>query len=323
MLGRLRYLICHKAYALCFIVTNALIRNRLRLMRAFFGIIGFFLVIFFPSLTLSRQDGVTMASDKSVVVDVTSFMGPLPYMGPKLVINVAARQMHVYLGGKHVKTYPIAVGTGGYPTPLGPRSLDQVVLNAWWFPPDSEWAKDDKPTPPGKNNPLGSLKMRLGGTIMAHGTNKPKTIGTPASHGCIRMFTEDAKELALWVVANVASESVALFSEAEAHQGRSYYINLPQSVPVEVVYDIVELKNDELLVYRDIYSRVPNKIDAIRTELELFGVDCGDVDFTLIETRLKETRNREDLSFPYSEILISQRERQKSIQMANIPQQGA
>lgn len=275
-------------------------------------IIGFFSIFLLSHHANSQQDGATLT------------LGPEPYMGPKIVINVPARQMHVYLADRHLMTYPIAVGSSGYPTPLGPREMDQVVLNAWWFPPDSEWAKDDKPMPPGKNNPLGSLKMRLGGTIMAHGTNKPKTIGTPASHGCIRMFTEDARALALWVVENVAKDSTTVFAEAEVHKGRSYYINLPQSVPIEVLYDLIEFKDETLLVYRDIYSRVPNKIEAIREELEVYGINLDDVDFALIEARLKESKNREDLLFTLSEILISQRDKKRiPVKMANLPQSGA
>jgi len=50
--------------------------------------------------------------------------------------------------------------------------------------------------PPGANNPLGKYALYLGWqSIIIHSTNKPWSIGAYGSHGCIRMYPEDAKIL--------------------------------------------------------------------------------------------------------------------------------
>ena len=270
-----------------------------------FAIVGIFLFSSVANEALAGQK-----DDDSDIAEIEDV-----YSGPEIVINVAARQMHVYLEDEYVKSYPIAVGSRRFRTPLGPRTMHQVVLNAWWIPPKSEWAKNSKPSPPGKNNPLGSLKMRLGGAIMAHGTNKPKTIGKAASHGCIRMFTEDAQELAYWIVENVAFDDIDKFDKAELNKRRSVYINLTEKVPVDVIYDFVEVKDKTLFVYRDVYSLIPNKIEKITEELELSGIDMEDVDFDFIKEELKTAKNKEDLSFTFREISISERKKVEEMEM--------
>jgi lipoprotein-anchoring transpeptidase ErfK/SrfK len=53
--------------------------------------------------------------------------------------------------------------------------------------------------PPGKENPLGDrwIAFWSDGTnfIGFHGTPNEKTVGTPASHGCIRMKNRDIRKL--------------------------------------------------------------------------------------------------------------------------------
>jgi lipoprotein-anchoring transpeptidase ErfK/SrfK len=67
--------------------------------------------------------------------------------------------------------------------------------NPTWTPPDSDWAKDAEPIPPGPDNPLGTRWMAIYGTVGIHGTNNPASIGYSVSHGCIRMRIPDVEEL--------------------------------------------------------------------------------------------------------------------------------
>ena len=76
-------------------------------------------------------------------------------------------------------------------------------VNPNWYPPKSilkehEEAGDPLPkiVKPGPENPLGNYAMRLGRRdYLIHGTNKPNGIGMRISHGCIRLYPEDIKEL--------------------------------------------------------------------------------------------------------------------------------
>ena len=208
-----------------------------------------------------------------------------PYDGPRLEINVAARQLKLFDfvendEEKLIKVYPIAVGAPWYRTPRGPRELDLIVWNPWWIPPDSEWAKDEKPTPPGAHNPLGPVKMRLGSAILVHGTNKPDSIGRPVSHGCMRMLSEDAVELA-WYLQQQMSDQNSDEEREKYRQSprRSFYVELEEKVPVNIIYEIAEIRDDKLYVYRDVYGmmsqeKIEERINELLSET---GLDIKDV----------------------------------------------
>lgn len=113
----------------------------------------------------------------------------------KVVIDRSSFTLTLYRHGAVVKRYGIAVGTAEYPTPAGEFAVQTKVVDPTWVPPDSEWAKDAKITEPGPDNPLGTRWMAINGTIGIHGTNAPSSIGSAASHGCIRMRMPDVEEL--------------------------------------------------------------------------------------------------------------------------------
>jgi hypothetical protein len=97
---------------------------------------------------------------------------------------------------KVLKRYPVAIGNPSYPTPPGRYFVTDMIYNPPWYPPDSPWAKDAKITPPGPDNPLGTRWIGLSANILGiHGTPAAWSIGTAASHGCIRMYISDVEEL--------------------------------------------------------------------------------------------------------------------------------
>lgn len=115
---------------------------------------------------------------------------------PVVVIQRESKRLHLYSGGTLVRSFPIATGTAEFPTPLGQFSIVDMQRNPWWYPPPSDWAKDEKPIPPGPGNPLGTRWMGFDRYMVGiHGTSNAASIGTPASHGCVRMYTWDAEWL--------------------------------------------------------------------------------------------------------------------------------
>ena len=99
-------------------------------------------------------------------------------------------------GDKLIKSYSIACGAWGYPTPTGSYYIKDKEMHPTWYPPPAPWAKGLKPIPPGWDNPLGTRWMGLSDhDIGIHGTSDPGSIGTSASHGCIRMLIDDAEKL--------------------------------------------------------------------------------------------------------------------------------
>lgn len=95
-----------------------------------------------------------------------------------IVIDVAKLNLTVYENDKEVVTYPVAVGKSSTPTPLGEWKIIHKALN-WGGGFGTRWM--------GLNVPWGIYGI--------HGTNKPGSIGTYASHGCIRMFNGDVEKL--------------------------------------------------------------------------------------------------------------------------------
>ena len=111
-------------------------------------------------------------------------------IGTVIVINRSLNKLTLY--DAHLKVrriFGVATGQPAYPTPTGKFSIVNKAMNPWWTPRSSSWARGLKPVPPGPGNPLGTRWMGLSTPgVGIHGTNAPWSIGTNASHGCIRML---------------------------------------------------------------------------------------------------------------------------------------
>jgi lipoprotein-anchoring transpeptidase ErfK/SrfK len=71
-----------------------------------------------------------------------------------------------------------------------------MAKNPTWIPPDSPWAKGLEPIPPGDGNPLGTRWIGTSAPgVGIHGTPADWSIGTHASHGCIRMHVWEVEKL--------------------------------------------------------------------------------------------------------------------------------
>jgi lipoprotein-anchoring transpeptidase ErfK/SrfK len=107
----------------------------------------------------------------------------------QVIISIADRQLAVIEQGQVLKTYPIAVGARGTPSPDG----DFVIIN---HAKDPTYRHGDKEIAPGKDNPLGTRWMGLSlKGYGIHGTNVQSSVGQAISHGCFRMRRQDVEEL--------------------------------------------------------------------------------------------------------------------------------
>jgi lipoprotein-anchoring transpeptidase ErfK/SrfK len=99
---------------------------------------------------------------------------------------------------KRVKVYPIAVGQVGLETPAGLYKIHNKAINPAWHVPNSDWAGAlaGKVIPGGApDNPLKARWLGVYDGVGVHGTDARSSIGTNASHGCIRMLVEDVEKL--------------------------------------------------------------------------------------------------------------------------------
>lgn len=115
-----------------------------------------------------------------------------------ILVRTAENKLYHYDNGSLVKTYTVATGTSRYPTPRGDFSVVLKRRNPTWVNPDpGGWGRSlPARIGPGPRNPLGTRAMNLDAPgIRIHGTSNVASLGTSASHGCIRMAMSDVEEL--------------------------------------------------------------------------------------------------------------------------------
>lgn len=102
-----------------------------------------------------------------------------------------------------IRRYPIAVGMKGMETPPGMYEVQEKSRHPAYQYPDSDWVRElgvEPGTLIGPDDPNNPVAPRWIGIsedqgIGIHGTHKPESIGTRASHGCIRLMPHAVMEL--------------------------------------------------------------------------------------------------------------------------------
>lgn len=114
-----------------------------------------------------------------------------------VLVNTRTNTLHLYLDREVARTYRVATGTPGHPTPLGQFRITAKRRNPTWGNPWAPWSMNMPAfIGPGPDNPLGTRALNLNVSgIRIHGTPDAASIGGPASHGCIRMLMREAEEL--------------------------------------------------------------------------------------------------------------------------------
>jgi lipoprotein-anchoring transpeptidase ErfK/SrfK len=114
-------------------------------------------------------------------------------------VDRATHKLRIFRALRLVRTYPVAVGAAGFETPAGLRHVLYKDRNPSWTAPNRPWAYpyQGQTFPPGNpNNPLREWFIALGDGIGIHGTSEEWTVGSSASHGCLRMHATDVNEVA-------------------------------------------------------------------------------------------------------------------------------
>jgi len=155
-----------------------------------------------------------------------------------LVVNLPERGVYLFRNGEFDRFYPIAIGQPGrFATPTGQFQLVSRVKDPTWMPPEWAGLGTDTVVPAGPNNPLGDRWMGLSMPGLGlHSTTQPNSIGSAASHGCMRMYP---------------SMSHDLFDKVKV------------GMPVRIEYEPVRLGRDPetgslfMSVFPDVYGRCP------------------------------------------------------------------
>ena len=115
-----------------------------------------------------------------------------------LTVDRDSFRLRLFKGLKFSKSYPIAVGQAGHDTPPGVYTIADKQVNPAWHVPNSAWAGSlaGQVIPGGApNNPLKARWLGIADGVGIHGTAEDWSIGSRASHGCIRMHVADVVDL--------------------------------------------------------------------------------------------------------------------------------
>jgi lipoprotein-anchoring transpeptidase ErfK/SrfK len=114
-----------------------------------------------------------------------------------LTLDRANFTLKLWKNLKPAKTYTVAVGQVGLETPEGLYHLQNKQVEPTWHVPESDWAGSlaGQSIPPGPSNPLKARWMGIYEGAGIHGTEETSSLGTAASHGCVRMSIPDVEEL--------------------------------------------------------------------------------------------------------------------------------
>ncbi len=117
--------------------------------------------------------------------------------GTVLVANRSTFKLTLYKDLAVAKTYGISVGAAGHDTPAGQYTIANKAENPSWHVPNSAWAGKLAGTvvPPGPTNPIKARWLGIYDGVGIHGTSDDASIGTNASHGCLRMHVPDVIDL--------------------------------------------------------------------------------------------------------------------------------
>jgi len=119
------------------------------------------------------------------------------YSPGTIVVRTHERRLYYVLSGDRALEFPVGVGKAGWRWSGHARIEAKYTKPAWQAPPELHHGSFGRVIPGGApNNPMGvaALTMR-NGVYAIHGTNNPGSVGRFVSHGCIRMYNRDIREL--------------------------------------------------------------------------------------------------------------------------------
>jgi lipoprotein-anchoring transpeptidase ErfK/SrfK len=114
-----------------------------------------------------------------------------------LTLDRGAFTLRLWKHLKLAKSYTVAVGQEGLETPEGLYHIQEKQENPSWHVPNSAWAGSlaGQVIPPGPADPIKARWMGIFEGAGIHGTEETSSLGTAASHGCVRMAIPDVEEL--------------------------------------------------------------------------------------------------------------------------------
>ncbi len=213
------------------------------------------------------------------VIEKTDFAAGVESV--QITANIPSFQMTLWQDGKEVKNYPMGVGLKDHPMTVGLKSIDSIIWNPAWIPPDSEWVSPAlrgvfiAPTDP--RNPLGKIKIPLGYGYLIHQAKGTQDLGNLVSHGCMRVLQKDLYDLNEKVISAFSlNVSDAEISKAKTTK-ETFVVELAKPLLLEITYDTMVTEAGNLHIYPDVYDYKKNTVENLRKELKANNVDEAEI----------------------------------------------
>jgi hypothetical protein len=213
----------------------------------------------------------------------------------RITLNIPSFRLTLWQNGKEVKSYYIGVGMKEHPLFIGDREATEIIWNPEWIPPDSDWVSEIKSVQPGEiikasdpRNPLGKMKIPLGGRYLIHQAAKASDVGNLVSHGCVRMPRTNLYDLAEKIIAARGAKVSRKRIEAAKRSSKTLVVRLKEPVPVDINYDTMVIEDGVLHIYPDVYSRGTNRPAGLRAELQASNVDATNLSEAAIKQMLRK-----------------------------------
>src|SRR5947208_9251012 len=167
----------------------------------------------------------------------------------RIVVNIPAFRMDVFREGTLLKSYKIGIGYQLFPLPTGFRKAETIIFNPTWTQPNESWASDPGLVVPAgdKGNPLGPIKIPIGGANLIHGGKPLAKIGTFASHGCVGLTNEQVKDFAKILAqashTDLTEETMSAYLKKRT---KTRTVKLDHLVPVELRYETIVFEDGRL-----------------------------------------------------------------------------
>jgi len=148
-----------------------------------------------------KQEVIAAENSKARTVEIKAEKSPATFTADKfhklIIVSLAQHMLTLYDRETQIAQFGIACGQPAYPTPVGQWQIVGKQMNPTWYNPHDAWSASMPDTiGPGYSNPLGLRALPIDASgVLIHGTSNDGSIGTSASHGCMRMHMPDVIKL--------------------------------------------------------------------------------------------------------------------------------
>jgi lipoprotein-anchoring transpeptidase ErfK/SrfK len=204
----------------------------------------------------------------------------------RVVVNIPAYRMDVYDSGNLRKSYEVTIGYPEFPLPTGMRKAREILFNPTWTPPDEAWVESpngkvkvgQKVAAGDKLNPLGVLKIPIGGPSLIHGGKSQSKLGTFGSHGCVGLVDRDATDFALRL-AQLSGKALSDSAVAKYAKDKksTHDVRLAKPMAIELRYETIVADSGSLHIYRDVYDHNTNTQENLDATLKTYGLSMKDL----------------------------------------------